>query len=145
MPIYEFKCKDCELTFEKSLKIADSASASCPLCHKVTTHKLPPKGVLSKVGEVKSIPKELDLAVGKSAEERWLAYEERNKEKEKIRKNSETNLITRDSEGNYSSLAIQKDGERVIDKEALKIRREMYDTMDTIKKDSSTKKFVKEN
>ncbi len=144
MPIYDFKCSDCGLKFEKSLKIADSQSTNCPTCDNVTDVKLPPKGVMGKVGEVTSIPKDIDLAVGKSAEERWMAYEERNKQKEKVRKESDTNLITRDPDGNYSPLAIQKDGEAVSSKDALKVRREMYDTMDTIKKDSKTEKFVNE-
>ena len=144
MPVYEFKCLDCSLKFEKSLKISDSQETDCPNCGTKTSNKLPPKGVLSKVAESTKIPKDIDLAVGKSAEERWLSYEERAKQKEKIRKESDTNLITRDADGNYAPLAIQKDGKSVGSQEALKVRREMYDTMDAIKKDSKTEKFVKE-
>lgn len=145
MPIYDFKCNDCELKFEKSLKIAESQSTNCPICNKTTSVKLPSKGVMGKVGEVTSIPKDIDLAVGKSAEERWMAYEERNKEKDKVRKDSDTNLITRDPDGNYTPLSIQKDGEAVSSKDALKVRREMYDTMDAVKKDKETEKFVDES
>lgn len=144
MPIYEFRCKHCGLKFEKSLKIAESLETDCPVCKKVTSNKLPPKGVLSKVSESTKIPKEIDLAVGKSAEERWMSYEERSNQKEKIRKESDTNLITRDPDGNYSQLAIQKDGKSVGSQEALKVRREMYDTFDTIKKDPKTEKFSNE-
>lgn len=144
MPVYEFKCKNCGLKFEKSLKISQSLETDCPSCKQVTTDKLPPKGVLSKVAESTKIPKDIDLAVGKSAEERWMSYEERSKQKEKIRKESDTNLITRDPDGNYAPLAIQKDGKAIGSQEALKVRRDLYDTMDTIKKDSKTEKFVNE-
>lgn len=144
MPTYDFKCEKCGLKFEKSLKMSESNETDCPACKAITSNKLPAKGVLGKVGEPTKIPKDIDLAVGKSAEERWLAYEERSKQKEKIRKESDTNLITRDPDGNYAPLAIQKDGKSVGSKEALKVRREMYDTMDTIKKDTATEKFVNE-
>lgn len=144
MPVYEFKCVGCNLRFEKSLKISESVSTSCPNCNVITTIKLPPKGVISKMAEPTSIPKDIDLAVGKSAEERWMSYEERAKQKEKIRKESDTNMITRDPDGNYSPLSIQKEGKSVGSQEALKVRRDMYDTMDTIKKDPKTEKFVHE-
>ena len=141
MPVYDFKCNDCGLKFEKSLKIADSQETDCPVCKKATSNKLPAKGILAKVGEVTSIPKDIDLAVGRSAEERWQAYEDKSKQKEKIRKESDTNLITRDSEGNYAPLAVQKNGKTVTSQDALKVRRDMYDTMDAVKKDSKTEKF----
>jgi len=144
MPVYDFKC-ECGLKFEKVLKMDKSESTICPSCNQTTTNKLPPKGVLSKVGEVTSIPKDIDLAVGRSAEERWQAYEDKAKQKQAIRKDSETNLITRDPDGNYAPLAIGKDGKKVDSQEALKVRRDMYDTMDTIKKDNQTEKFVSGN
>lgn len=145
MPVYDFKCNDCGLKFEKSLKMADSESTECPVCKSVTSNKLPAKGVLSKVAESTHIPKDIDLAVGRSAEERWQAYEDRSKRKQKVRDESDTSLVTRDPDGNYAPLAIQKDGKTVNSKEALKVRREMYDTMDTIKKDAQTEKFVNED
>lgn len=145
MPIYDFKCSECELKFEKSLKIAESQSTSCPVCNKTTSIKLPSKGVMGKVGEVTSIPKDIDLAVGKSAEERWEVYEERKRAKDKVRKDSDTNLISRDPDGNYTPLSIQKDGKSVSSKDALNVRREMYDTMDAVKKDKETEKFVDES
>ena len=141
MPVYDFKCNDCSLKFEKSLKIAESDETTCPSCKAKTSNKLPPKGVLSRVGESTNIPKDIDLAVGRSAEERWQAYEDKSKQKEKIRKESDTNLVTRDPDGNYSPLAVQKDGKTVNSQDALKVRRELYDTMDTVKKDSATEKF----
>ena len=141
MPVYDFKCNDCGLKFEKSLKMADSRVTSCPSCKADTSNKLPPKGVLGKVGESTKIPKDIDLAVGRSAEERWQAYEDKAKQKEKVRKESSTNLITRDPDGNYAPLAIQKNGKEVNSQDALKVRRELYDTMDTVKKDSFTEKF----
>jgi len=144
MPVYEFKCDPCNLKFEKSLKIMESVSTECPICKTITSNKLPPKNVLGKIGEPTKIPKDIDLAVGRSAEERWQAYEDRAKQKEKIRKESDTNMITRDPDGHYSSLSIQKEGKLVTSKEALKVRRDMYDTMDTIKKDSQTEKIIHE-
>ena len=144
MPVYDYKCNDCGLKFEKSLKMAESDSTECPVCKTNTSNKLPAKGVMGKVGEPTHIPKDIDLAVGRSAEERWQAYEDRAKRKQKVRDESDTKLVTRDPDGNYAPLAIQKDGKTVNSKEALKVRRDMYDTMDTIKKDSKTEKFVNE-
>jgi len=141
MPIYDFKC-ECGLKFEKFLKMEENSSATCPSCKGVTSNKLPPKGVMGKVGEVTSIPKDIDLAVGRSAEERWQAYEDKAKQKQKIRKDSDTNLISRDPDGNYTPLSIGKDGKNVSSQDALKVRRDMYDTMDAIKKDSKTEKFT---
>ena len=145
MPIYDFKCNNCSLKFEKSLKIAESGETHCPNCKEKTSVKLPAKGVAGKIGEPTRIPKDIDLAVGRSAEERWQAYEDRSKRKEKIRKDSDTNLITRNPDGNYAPLSITKEGKKVSSQEALKTRRDMYDTMDTIKKDNKTEKFVTEN
>ena len=144
MPVYDFKCSVCNLKFEKSLKIADSLSTECPSCKSITSKKLPAKGVLSKIKESTKIPKEIDLAVGRSAEERWQAYEDKTRQKQEIREKSDTHLVTRDPDGKYSPLAIQKDGKTVGSKDALKVRRDMYDTMDMIKKDKQTEKFVHE-
>jgi len=141
MPVYDFKCGECGLKFEKSLKMAESHTTACPSCKSSTSNKLPPKGVMGKVGEVTHIPKDIDLAVGRSAEERWQAYEDRAKRKAEVREKSDTNLISRDPDGNYSPLSIEKNGKKVGSQDALKVRRELYDTMDTIKKDVKTEKF----
>ena len=40
MPIYEYKCKNCEHQFEQLQKINDEPLSTCPECHKPELMKL---------------------------------------------------------------------------------------------------------
>jgi len=40
MPIYEFKCKDCDIVFEELRKMGDSSTAVCPECNSEKAEKV---------------------------------------------------------------------------------------------------------
>jgi len=40
MPIYEYKCTECEHTLEKLQKLSDDPLVDCPACHKPGLQKL---------------------------------------------------------------------------------------------------------
>lgn len=125
MPIYSFRCSQCSLKFEKSLKPDYSGEVQCPSCSN-PSNKLPPQNVVGKVGEVTSIPKEIDLKVGSDSEKRWGEYEERKSIKEKIRKETNSDWISRDLDGGYSPLSVVKDDQVVTGEEAVNLRKEMW-------------------
>jgi len=39
MPIYEYKCNDCQFIFEKMKSIKDTSVPVCPLCESINTSK----------------------------------------------------------------------------------------------------------
>jgi putative FmdB family regulatory protein len=142
MPYYDFKCDKCELTFEKSYKMTDTKTPVCPICHSSKTQR-----ILSKVSIIKgepnpTVPKDVDMAVGSWAEKRWLQYEERKKEKEKVKKEFGTEKLARDTQGNYTPLAVMKDGVIVNEQEAISLRKEMANDFNTIVGDPETKEIV---
>jgi putative FmdB family regulatory protein len=127
MPVYSFKCPKCTLKFEKALKHDHSGDVQCPSCSGVS-NKLPPKNVAGRIGEVTSLNKEVDLKVGADADKRWEEYEERKSQKEKIRKETGSEWISRDLDGGYSPLTVVKDDKIVTGKEAVQLRNEMWNT-----------------
>jgi len=143
MPIYEFFCDECNLRFEKIFyKISDEKKLECPNCGKLSNRV--PSIFGHKFSESTKIPKDIDLKVGKDAERRWLEYEDRKKEKEKVREKYGTQRLSRDSEGNYSPVSVTKDDKQVSEKEAVNLRKEMYRDFYKIKNDPDTKKFTPE-
>ena len=118
MPVYSFKCPMCSLKFEKPLKSDYAGEVTCPSCHK-PSNKLPPQNVAGKVGEVTSLPKEIDLKVGADSDRKWEEYEERKSIKEKIRKETNSDWISRDLDGGYSPLTVVKDDVVVTGEEAV--------------------------
>jgi len=75
MPIYEFICKDCGQEFEEQKKYGDY-EADCPLCG-------------AKAKKIMSAPsivtgkETVDTFIGKDAEQRWMAIEERKNKRTK--------------------------------------------------------------
>lgn len=143
MPNYSFKCSKCELRFEKSLKLEMAESKiKCPSCNSMETSKLPSKGIGFKFAEPKKIPKDIDKLVGQDAEKRWLEYEEKNKLKEKIRKESGTEKLSIDLDGNYQPFSMNVDGKQVTGEEGAKYRKEMLNDYLKIKRDPETVKNI---
>lgn len=141
MPTYSFKCDKCSLRFEKSLKINENHQIKCQSCgHEVS--KLPATGVGLKFSEPTKIPKDIDKAVGKDAEKRWMELEEKKKVKEKIRHDSGSEKLSVDFDGNYQPFSMRVDGQEVSGPEATKYRKEMLNDYLTIKKDPETIKNV---
>jgi len=140
MPIYEYVCDKCRLKFEKiNYRITDKKEV-CPRCYEDAT-KVP--SIFShKTNESKHIPKEIDLRVGRESEKRWLDYEDRKKEKEKVRKEHGTQRLSREINGEYTPLSLKKDGKEVSEKEAVSLRKEMLSGYTKIRNDPETKKFI---
>jgi putative FmdB family regulatory protein len=141
MPTYTFKCPSCSLRFEKSLKVNEDHGIPCPSCG-VAVNKLPPSSVGMKMAEPTKIPKDIDKAVGKDAEKKWMDYEEKKKVKEKLRKESGSEKLSVDFDRNYQPFAMNVDGQQVSGTEATKYRKEMLNDYLTIKKDPDTIKNV---
>lgn len=139
MPIYEFLCPKCGLKFERYYsKVSDNQKEVCPNCE--TSSEKVISAPSFKIGEPTSIPKDIDLKVGKDAEKRWMAYEDRNKQKENIRKATGTHRISKDADGSYIPLSVSKEDKVVSEKEGVAIRKELYTEFDRIVKDPKTTK-----
>lgn len=137
MPTYTFKCSKCSLRFEKSLKLSEDKKVECISCGS-ETNKMPPTGVGLKMAEPTKIPKDIDKAVGKDAEKRWMEYEEKKKVKDKIREESGSKRLSVDPDGNYQPFSMTVDGQEKTGAEATKYRKEMLDSYLTVKKDPET-------
>lgn len=40
MPVYEFKCNDCNAVFSELRKVGDTKAPECPFCHSTNTEKI---------------------------------------------------------------------------------------------------------
>ena len=140
MPVYNFKCPECDLKFERVYKMDQEHNTLCPRC-KTGTIKAPPRNVGGQVKEGTHIPKEIDLKVGADAEKRWGEYDDRNQEKEKVRKESNSKRLSKTPDGGYAPLTVFKDGEVVSEEEAVDLRKESYNQYGEIFHDPETKKF----
>jgi len=140
MPIYEFKCDNCKLTFEKIFsRVSKNQQEDCPDCGNKANRI--PSLTNFKMKESTSIPKEIDLKVGADAEKRWLEYEDRKSVKEKIRKENNTSRLSRDLNGNYSPVSVTSEGKVVSESEAVELRNKMYDEYQSVKKDPNSEKI----
>jgi len=143
MPNYTFKCEKCSTRFERSLKLEQAdKGALCPSCGNKTANKLPPSGVGFKMAESKKIPKDIDLAVGKDAEKKWEEYDEKKRIKDKIRKETGSERLSVDFDGNYQPFSMSVDGKELSGQEGTKYRKEMLDTYLKVKKDPETEKKI---
>lgn len=50
MPIYEYKCEECDHQFEKIQKFSDNPLLECPECHKNSLNKLVSQGNFCLMG-----------------------------------------------------------------------------------------------
>ena len=143
MPNYTFKCEKCSTRFERSLKLEQADKGTlCPSCGNKTANKLPPSGVGFKMAESKKIPKDIDLAVGKDAEKKWEEYDEKKRIKDKIRKETGSERLSVDFDGNYQPFSMSVDGKELSGQEGTKYRKEMLDTYLKVKKDPETEKKI---
>jgi len=141
MPTYSFKCNKCYLKFDRSLKISESHSLPCPDCGS-SVAKLPAKGVGMKMGAVTSIPKDIDLAVGRDADKKWMEYEDKKSVKDKIRKDSGSERLSVDPDGNYVPFSMTSNGKTVSGSEGAELRGEMFREYMRVKVDPKTKKSI---
>ena len=141
MPTYSFKCPKCSLRFEKTLKTSDNSEIKCVDCGE-SVNKLPATGVGMKMAAPTKIPKDIDLAVGKDSERKWMEYEDKKKIKDKIREESGSEKLSVNLDGGYEPFAMNVDGKQVSGTEATKYRKEMLNDYIAIKNDPDTVKNV---
>ena len=139
MPIYEFKCSECSLKFEKMFsKISENSQEDCPNCGKLATRLISSPNF--KFAESKLIPKEIDLDIGRKANQLWMDYEDRKSAKDKIRKENNSQRLSRDPDGNYLPLTVTKNDKIVSEQEAVNIRKELFKSFEDIKKDPTVER-----
>jgi len=115
MPIYEYTCPTCNLMFEEISSIADRyKGVSCNSCGAVANpNVLNTFGVISKSSEgtIAYSTNEVDRVIGRKAEEKWLGYND--KWKDRYRKRQEARRegkeikdipMDRESDGKFAPL-----------------------------------------
>ena len=75
MPIYEFACTDCGQEFEEQRKYGEY-DANCPLCGAVAEKKMSAPSIMTG-------KETADTFIGKDAEKRWQAIEQKRNERTK--------------------------------------------------------------
>ncbi len=126
MPKYLFECQSdaCRLRFEKNLKVGENLTHSCPAC-KAEAPRLWSEGAfgfkfaISTSGPpansgVHSIDyPTADMAVGRSADQRWAEYREREKVKNLAREQGGTGALIRHPGKGYIDYEPMSTGGRV--------------------------------
>jgi putative FmdB family regulatory protein len=143
MPTYTFKCNNCYLKFNRFAKMAEKASVKCPDC-KNQVESLPAQGIAVKMAESTSIPKDIDMAIGRDADERRKEYEKRKKIKDKLRKESGSERLSRDMDGNYTPLSSSISDE-ISEETVVDIRKQVFKDYHQVKNDPESEKIVDDN
>lgn len=122
MPKYAFECQNCnKLKFDRVLKIGDHPTHACPSCKEEAPRVLSGEGfgfAFSQGGSATANSgvhdhdyPTADKVVGRSAENRWKTYVDRDKIKKKVRQAGAPQLIRRDGEG-YSEYSAMTTGQK---------------------------------
>lgn len=128
MPKYKFSCQMCDTEFERTLRMDTHPTHECPTCQEEAprvfegfAHAFAPgTGAAGNSGVHDYDNPSADKIVGRSAEDRWAVFREREKVKKKVREASGTNALLRlDGEG-----YVQYDGMTPTDK---KVREKVVD------------------
>ncbi len=119
MPTYEYRCEPCEVEFEETLLQQEdvkkySQQHPCPNCHEmaprlgisVTNFKFAggvrrESGVHGQSGSHDLDYPTLDKAVGRSSEKKWQRITREQAERNKIRKETGVNAISKDKDGKF--------------------------------------------
>lgn len=140
MPKYTFTCEECNVRFDRNLKMGDHPTHPCPACKDPAPRLWDGQGFGFEFSDGAGTPNgnsgvakhdypTADIAVGRSASARWREIDAREGVKRQVRKGGKTNgLIRKDS----------RDG-AFIDYEAmtpatLEARKELVDKADAVKK-----------
>jgi putative FmdB family regulatory protein len=110
MPIYEFVCSKCALKFEETKKYDDD-DANCPVCNEKADKMI---SITNFTGSAKSV----DIFIGKDAEHRWSAIQERkiNRDKQQYGSVSSNEIKIKDNQRISSILDKQKNACNIIEK-----------------------------
>ena len=106
MPKYLFECQVCNVRFERTLKIGDHPTQTCPSCKDPAPRVWDGQGFgfgfaegtgsqAGNSGVTKDDYPTADHAVGKSADARWAEINEREKVKRKVREVGGTTALVR--------------------------------------------------
>jgi putative FmdB family regulatory protein len=116
MPLYQYYCVECQLTFEESFKKPEDITSPCPKCASESDRMISAPNVLKSNTSRESV----DIKIGAESEKRWAGIRQRQAEKEKIRKESGTTAVEvkhgKDSSGQityeYKSVSKERVAER---------------------------------
>lgn len=109
MPKYAFECQVCSTRFERTLKMGDHPTHECPNCREEAPRLFTGFGFAFAAGGSSPANSGVhdhdyptaDKIVGRSAEERWAEYKEREKVKKKVRELGGTNALLRVDGSDY--------------------------------------------
>lgn len=94
MPMYEFKCSNCGLRFEKLVHDKNVKTHDCLSCGSESAKELSTFGFVFGSGKtpgntgVDSLDSSVDKGVGRDAAQRWEAIKDRNSTKRKIQRSN---------------------------------------------------------
>lgn len=94
MPMYEFKCPECGLRFEKLVHDKNVKSHNCLSCGALSTKELSSFGFVFGSGKtpgntgVDSLDSSVDKGVGRDAARRWEAVKDRNSYKRRVQRDN---------------------------------------------------------
>lgn len=130
MPKYTFECQQahCKLRFSRTLKMGEWPTHSCPTCKEEAPRLFEEFAFSFQAGQGAGQANtgvhdhdypSADKIVGRSAEERWATFRERQKVKDKVRKMGGQALLRRDGPGyvEYDAMtdAAKKAREKTVD------------------------------
>ena len=104
MPKYVFECQECQVRFERTLKMGDHISHPCPECTEEAPaviegfafgFKEPSGSALANTGVHKNDYPTADQAVGKDSERRWETVHAREQVKAEARRQGQTDALIR--------------------------------------------------
>jgi putative FmdB family regulatory protein len=110
MPFYAFECVECQVRFERNLRIGEYQQYPCPSCKKQVP--LVPSSFGFSFSETAGAPAAnsgvhdldyptADKAVGRSAHERWAQIDARETVKKQARQQGETHALIRRTGDDY--------------------------------------------
>jgi putative FmdB family regulatory protein len=103
MPIFEYKCPDCQLLSEKLVlgSAAAPATVTCPRCKGVAAKKEFSSFAMARSG-MDNAP--IDNAIGKDAELRWTDINRRQEARNKVRQDTGTTGLTMVGRNDFAPL-----------------------------------------
>lgn len=110
MAKFVFECQDCNLRFERNLKMGTHITHPCPSCGEEAPQiiegfafgfKEPAGATLANTGVHKHDYPTADIAVGRDAEKKWGEIHEREKVKAEARKMGGTEALIRHNHRDY--------------------------------------------
>lgn len=84
MPIYEYRCSDCNLLFDVLVKQNENAETRpCPTCKKASARQMSTFASVISGGSSNETP---DMSIGREADKRWQSYHDRQSKRRGDRK-----------------------------------------------------------